>query len=145
MTLIEANKEVERIDNELDLLLTKKQRIIESTIYPSKPVSGERVDGGKREDKYKYLDYAIDNIDPEIEDLYREKKMYEDFIEKELIRLKKYNEVEKKIYELRNDYEYIKEHNGKKRTWWQIANIINYSERQCYRIYKKITGKRNDE
>jgi hypothetical protein len=34
MTIIEANKELERIDNQLDLLLTKKQIIIESTIYP---------------------------------------------------------------------------------------------------------------
>ena len=145
MTLKEANKEIERIDNELEFWLNKKAFILESTIYPSKPISGERVDGGKREDRYKHLDYAIDEIDPEIEKLYKEKRLYEDYIEKELIRLGKYNEVEKKIYELRNDYEYIKNHRGKKRAWWEIANMINYSERQCYRIYKKITGKRNDE
>ena len=144
MNILEANKEIERIDNELEFWINKKAFILESTIYP-KSGTGDRVQGGKREDKYKHLDYAIDEIDPQIELLYKEKRMYEEFIEKELHRLGKYNEVEKKIYELRNDYEYIKEHNGKKRTWWQIANMINYSERQCYRIYKKITGKRNDE
>ena len=135
MTIIEANKEVERIDNELDLLLTKKQRIIESTIYPSKPVSGERVDGGKREDKYKYLDYAIDNIDPEIEDLYREKKMYEDFIEKELIRLKKYNEVEQQVI-------YWKEQTTFNYTWLEISQKVHYSVTQCRRIYKKWKNQR---
>lgn len=135
MTIIEANKEVERIDNELDLLLTKKQRIIESTIYPSKPISGERVDGGKREDKYKYLDYAIDNIDPEIEDLYREKKMYEDFIEKELIRLKKYNEVEQQVI-------YWKEQTTFNYTWLEISQKVHYSVTQCRRIYKKWKNQR---
>ena len=135
MTIIEANKEVERIDNELDLLLTKKQRILESTIYPSKPVSGERVDGGKREDKYKYLDYAIDNIDPEIEDLYKEKKMYEDFIEKELIRLKKYNEVEQQVI-------YWKEQTTFNYTWLEISQKVHYSVTQCRRIYKKWKNQR---
>lgn len=135
MTIIEANKEVERIDNELDLLLTKKQRIIESTIYPSKPVSGERVDGGKREDKYKYLDYAIDNIDPEIENLYKEKKMYEDFIEKELIRLKKYNEVEQQVI-------YWKEQTTFNYTWLEISQKVHYSVTQCRRIYKKWKNQR---
>ena len=135
MTIIEANKEVERIDNELDLLLTKKQRIIESTIYPSKPITGERVDGGKREDKYKYLDYAIDNIDPEIENLYKEKKMYEDFIEKELIRLKKYNEVEQQVI-------YWKEQTTFNYTWLEISQKVHYSVTQCRRIYKKWKNQR---
>ena len=146
MTIIEANKMLEKIDNDLEYWLNKKAIILEDTIYPSSPdLSNVRVEGGKRTDKYKHLDYAIDEIDPEIDRLYKEKRILEEYIEKELIRLGKYNEVEQKIYELRNDYEYIKNHRGKKRTWWEIANMINYSERQCYRIYKKITGKRNDE
>lgn len=138
MTIIEANKEVERIDNELDLLLTKKQRIIESTIYPSKPVSGERVDGGKREDKYKYLDYAIDNIDPEIERLYKERKAYEEYIEKELIRLKKYNEIEQQVV-------YWKEQTTFNYTWLEISQKVHYSVTQCRRIYKKWKGQREIE
>lgn len=135
MTILEANKEIERIDNELDLLLTKKQKIIDSTIYPSKPVSGERVDGGKREDKYRYLDYAIDNIDPEIERLYEEKKMYEVYIEKELIRLGKYNEVEQLVV-------FYKEQTTTDYTWLEISQKVHYSVTQCRRIYKKWKGQR---
>lgn len=130
MTILEANKEIERIDNELELLINKKQHIIESTIYPSKPVSGERVDGGKREDRYKHLDYAIDNIDPEIEKLYKEKRLYEDYIEKELIRLGKYNEVEQIII-------FYKEQTTTQYTWEQISQKAHYSVTQCRRIYRK--------
>ena len=96
MTIKEANKELERVDNELEFWLNKKALILETTIYP-KSGTGERVEGGKRSDKYAHLDYAIDNIDPEIELLYKEKRIYEEFIEKELHRLGKYNEVEQLI------------------------------------------------
>lgn len=129
MTIIEANKELERIDNQLDLLLTKKQIIIESTIYP-KSGTGERVSGGKKEDKYKHLDYAIDTIDPEIELLYKEKKVYEEFIEKELHRLGKYNEVEQLII-------FYKEQTTENYTWEQISQRVHYSVTQCRRIYRK--------
>lgn len=129
MTIIEANKEIERIDNQLDLLLTKKQIIIESTIYP-KSGTGERVQGGKKEDKYKHLDYAIDTIEPEIELLYKEKKVYEEFIEKELHRLGKYNEVEQLII-------FYKEQTTENYTWEQISQRVHYSVTQCRRIYRK--------
>ena len=130
MTLKEAKKEIERIDNELEFWLNKKAFILESTIYPSKPISGERVDGGKREDRYKHLDYAIDEIDPEIEKLYKEKRLYENYIEKELIRLGKYNEVEQLII-------FYKEQTTTEYTWEQISQRVHYSITQCRRIYRK--------
>ena len=135
MTIIEANKELERIDNQLDLLLTKRQIIIESTIYP-KSGTGERVNGGKKEDKYKHLDYAIDTIDPEIELLYKEKKVYEEFIEKELHRLGKYNEVEQLII-------FYKEQTTENYTWEQISQRVHYSVTQCRRIYRKWKKQRD--
>ena len=137
MTIIEANKELERIDNQLDLLLTKRQIIIESTIYP-KSGTGERVNGGKKEDKYKHLDYAIDTIDPEIELLYKEKKVYEEFIEKELHRLGKYNEVEQLIV-------FYKEQTTENYTWEQISQRVHYSVTQCRRIYRKWKKQRSIE
>ena len=135
MTIIEANKELERIDNQLDLLLNKRQIIIESTIYP-KSGTGERVNGGKKEDKYKHLDYAIDTIDPEIELLYKEKKVYEEFIEKELHRLGKYNEVEQLII-------FYKEQTTENYTWEQISQRVHYSVTQCRRIYRKWKKQRD--
>lgn len=135
MTIKEANKEIERIDNELDLFLTKKQKILDSTIYPRTPL-GERVEGGKREDKYKQLDYAIDNIDPIINKLYEEKKMYEEYIEKELVRLGKYNDVEQLVV-------YYKEQTTTEYTWLEISKKVHYSVSQCRNIYRKWKKQRN--
>lgn len=135
MTILEANREIERIDNELELLLNKKQRILESTIH-SGISTGERVQGGKREDKYKHLDYAIDTLDPQIDMLYEEKKMYEEYIEKELIRLGKYNEVEKLII-------FYKEQTTTEYTWLEISQKVHYSMSQCRNIYRKWKKQRN--
>lgn len=137
MTIQEANKEIERLDNEIDYWLNKKALILESTIYP-KSGTGERVDGGKREDKYKHLDYAIDNIDPKIDELYKEKKILEEYIEKELVRLGKYNEVEQLII-------FYKEQTTTEYTWEQISQRVHYSVTQCRRIYRKWKKQRSIE
>ena len=131
MTIIEANKMLEKIDNDLEYWLNKKAIIIEDTIYPSSPdLSNVRVEGGKRTDKYKHLDYAIDEIDPEIEKLYKEKRILEEYIEKELIRLGKYKEIEQLII-------YYKEQCIENYTWLQISQRVHYSVTQCRRIYRK--------
>lgn len=135
MTILEANKEIERIDNELELLLNKKQRIIDSVTYPKTPM-GERVEGGTREDKYKQLDYAIDTLDPQIDYLYEEKRMYEGYIEKELIRLGKYNEVEQLVV-------FYKEQTTTNYTWLEISQKVHYSQSQCRNIYRKWKKQRN--
>lgn len=137
MTILDANKEIERIDNEIELLLNKKQMILDSVTYP-KPSLGERVQGGGRTDKYKQLDYAIDTIDPQLEYLYEEKKMYEAYIERELIRLGKYNEVEKLIV-------FYKEQTTTQYTWIEISQKTHYSITQCRRIYRKWKKERNEE
>ena len=135
MTILEANKEIERIDNELELLLNQKQRILDSVTYP-KTSTEERVQGGGRSDKYKQLDYAIDTLDPQIDYLYEEKKMYEEYIEKELIRLGKYNEVEKLVV-------FYKEQTTTNYTWLEISQKVHYSQSQCRNIYRKWKKQRN--
>lgn len=137
MTIIEANKMLEKIDNDLEYWLNKKAIILEDTIYPSAPDSSNvRVEGGKRTDRYKHLDYAIDEIDPEIEKLYKEKRILEEYIEKELIRLGKYKEIEQLII-------YYKEQCIENYTWLQISQKVHYSITQCRRIYKKWKNQRN--
>ena len=90
----------------------------------------------KREDRYKHLDYAIDNIDPEIEKLYVEKRMYEEYIEKELIRLGKYNEIEQLVV-------FYKEQTTTNYTWLEISQKVHYSVTQCRRIYRKWKNQRD--
>ena len=136
MTIIEANKEIEKLDNELEYWINKKEIILQDTIYPSAPdPSIERTQGGKRTDKYKHLDYAIDEIDPIIDNLYKEKKILEEYIEKELIRLGKYNEVEQQVI-------YWKEQTTFNYTWLEISQKVHYSITQCRRIYRKFKKQR---
>lgn len=137
MKIIEANKKLEELDNEIEYWINKKELILENTIYPPAPdPSNVRVDGGKRTDKYKHLDYAIDEIDPILDKLYKEKRILEEYIEKELIRLGKYNELEQLII-------YYKEQTIEKYTWEQISQRVHYSITQCRRIYKKWKNQRN--
>ena len=137
MTILEANKQIEKIDNELEYWINKKELILQAAIYPPAPDSTvERTDGGKRVDRYRYLDYSIDEIDPEIDRLYKEKKILEEYIEKELIRLGKYNEVEQLIV-------FYKEQTTENYTWYQISQRVHYSTTQCRRIYKKFKKQRD--
>ena len=86
--------------------------------------------GGKREDKY--AKYVIKNelLDKELDKLFKEKLLLENFIEKELLRLGKYDEVVQLIV-------YYKEQCLEKFTWQQISLKVHYSVIQCKRIYKK--------
>lgn len=137
MTILEANKEIEKIDNELEYWLNKKELILQDTIYPSTPdLTIEKTEGGKRVDRYRYLDYSIDEIDPKVDKLYKEKKILEEYIEKELIRLGKYNEVEQLIV-------FYKEQTTEQYTWFQISQRVHYSTTQCRNIYRKWKKQRN--
>ena len=137
MTILEANKKIEKIDNELEYWINKKELILQDTIYPPTPDSTvERTQGGKRVDKYRFLDYSIDEIDPEIDRLYKEKKILEEYIEKELIRLGKYNEIEQLIV-------FYKEQTTENYTWFQISQRVHYSTTQCRRIYRKFKKQRD--
>jgi hypothetical protein len=139
MTILEANKELRSKNNELNYWINKKNYLI-SKLYPGgAKYDGIRVDGGKREDKFRYLDYTIDEIDPKIELLNNEIKNLTKYIEEELKILGEYEPLERKIIELRND---------KKMKWRDIAEATNYCERQCQRIYdkyyKRVKGTRSN-
>ena len=42
-----------------------------------------------------------------------------------------------KVYELREDIEFIRK-NKRKRTWLEIAELIGYSDRQVHRFYDEV-------
>ena len=128
MTILEANIELKRKTNELNYWINKKNYMI-SKLYPgSTKFDSIRVDGGKRTDKYKYLDYSIDEIEPKIEVLNQEIKFLSSYIEEELKIIGEYEPLERKIITLRNE---------EKMKWKDIASATNYCERQCQRIYDK--------
>jgi hypothetical protein len=64
--------------------------------------------------------------------------MYEEYIEKELIRLGKYNEIEQLIV-------FYKEQTTTPYTWLEISQKVHYSITQCRRIYRKWKKQRDVE
>lgn len=66
--------------------------------------------------------------------LKKEKKAILKYIEEEHNRLIGVKAIKDKIYELREDPEFIKK-NGRKRYYWEIGNIVGYSERTIKRFF----------
>ena len=145
MTIREANNKLGKLENELNYYIDMKNLAIDIATKKTSNPSSERTDGGTRQDKYKLLDISIDEYDPEIERLNKEIIIIRNYIESELKRIGEYEPLKQKVYNLRNDEEYMKKNKGKPREWWKIAQATNYSERQCRRIYSSITGERYNE
>ena len=130
MTIKEANNQINRIDNEIEYYLKKKELEMSKMMPQATKYDKTLVDGGKREDKY--AKYVIKNepIDKKLDELFEEKLLLENFIEKELLRLGKYDEVVQLIV-------YYKEQCLEKLTWQQISLKVHYSTAQCRSLYRK--------
>ncbi|MBO5142712.1 MAG: hypothetical protein J6J11_01740 [Treponema sp.] len=146
MTLKEANEELKKLDNEYNYWLKEKEIALSMVLPKATDVRLERVDGGSREDRLlKYVE-VLDNkkIDETLDYIHKKRCNLMYFIENELKRLGQYSEIEKRIYDLRNDDEYVRTHN-RKREWWKVAELVGLSSRQVQRINSKAIGKRIDE
>lgn len=142
MELKDAKKEIEKLENEIDKLLSDKE-LLQTYIEP-KAVDTTKIitSGGKRSDKF--LNYTImeeeKELNKKLDIAYGKKANLEKWLENELIILNKYNDLEKQIIYYKEDY--IPK-NKFETTWWYIANKVNASESTCRRIYRKYKKKRD--
>lgn len=137
MNLKKANNQIERIDNNINYWLNKKELEIAKIMPQAVDFKKEVVKTSRIEtNKFLYYTSKVENIDLELDFLYKEKEILLEYIEKELKRLNKYSDVEKLIV-------YYKEESLEKYTWSRIAKLVNYSETQCRRIYRKYKNQRN--
>lgn len=138
MTIKEANNKLEKIDNDIEYWLKEKELELGNVLPKAVDVTTERVNGGKRVDKFATYVEAIENkqIDDKLDKLYAKKRNLENYIEKELHRLNKYREIEQLII-------YYKEQCVENYTWEQISQRVHYSKAQCRNIYKKWKKQRN--
>lgn len=138
MTIKEAKNKLERIDNQIEYWLKEKELELGNVLPQAVNTTTERVSGGKRVDKFAAYAVALEDkeIDLNLDKLYAKKRNLEDFIEKELRRLKKYREVEQLIV-------YYKEQCLENYTWEQISQKVFYSKAQCRNIYKRWKGRRD--
>ncbi len=135
MDLREASNKIESIDNKIEYYLKKKEFELSKLMPQSIEIKPVMVDGGKRIDRYANYVIEVEEIDKELDKLYAEKQFLEEYIEKELIRLGKYREVEQLVI-------YYKEQCLENYTWLQISQKVHYSQTQCRNIYRKWKKKR---
>lgn len=133
MSITQLKSKIEELNNNLNYLLEKKEQAFLMTQPKSSQLKEVSVLGGTREsiyDKYviknEKLDAAIDFVQDEI-------RLLENYLNKELERINKYDEWEQKVI-------YLKE-SGK--TWLYIACNTPFSIRTCQRIYSKHIKKRD--
>lgn len=135
MTLKEANKKLEQLENDLKYYTTEKElnlkRIgISATIYDKINVSG-----GKRDDKFaSYMEHleekdklTLIELDKKISDIKEQMKNLNNWITSELKIIGKFKDIEQQVI-------YLREKGYK---WKDIAKETNYSIKQCQRIHNK--------
>lgn len=138
-TIKEANNEINRLTNLLNLYIDRKNLLFNDTQPKSADPNNERVDGSlTREEKFFKYVYKCENeeIDWWIEKLNIYIIALSNYVDKELKRIGEYEPLKAKIIKLR-------EEKGMK--WDDIAEATHYCRRQCINIYKNYTGKRNVE
>ena len=135
MTLLEAQEQLKKLDNEYKYWLGEKEIALSIVLPKATDIRGEVVDGGKRIDRMlKYVELLESKqIDETLEYIHRKQQNLMNYIENELKIIGQYNLIEKRIYELRQE----------KLCWWKIGNIVGLSDRQCRRIYSKLVNKRS--
>ena len=130
MTLKEANKELEKLENEYNYWLKQKENLLNLVMPKATDIRGEVVDGGKREDRLlKYVELEDEKqINATLDYIWKRKNNLMNWIDEELRILGDYEPIERKIIMLRDD---------ERKKWKDIARNIGYCERQCQRIYDK--------
>lgn len=137
LTIEEARNEIEKLENELDVYLTKKK----INYVKTQPGSSKFKDVVTRTnaifDKFSHYIIKDEELDTKIYSLQESILSYQEYILKEMKRISKIEPHKIKVYELREDIKFIRK-NKRKRTWLEIAELIGYSDRQVQRFYDEI-------
>ena len=138
LTIKEARNEIEKLENELDVYLTKKK----INYFKTQPGSSKFKDVVTSRtnaifDKFSHYIIKDEELDTKIYSLQESILSYQEYILKEMQRISNIEPYKLKVYELREDMDFIRKYN-RKRYWIEIAETLNYSEKQVRRIYKEI-------
>ena len=146
MTLKEANKELEKLDNEYTYWLNQKETLL-NLVYPkATDIKPEIIQGGKREDRLlKYIELEDEKqINATLDYIHKKKTNLMNWMDTELKILLKYGEIESAIAQLKETR--ILDNVTKKwreRTWEEISQEVSYNKDHCRRIYRNYKKIRN--
>lgn len=135
LTIKEAKYEIKKLENQLDLYLTKKE-INKLKIQPKAIQIKDIVVDSSHVNFDKYLDYVIkdEEIDTTLYELLSSILSYKQYIAKEIISMSKYDEI--------GYIAYLKEEEGK--SWREIDKILHHGEgysKLKFMRYKKEKNK----
>ena len=78
----------------------------------------------------------LQEINNQLTLLMKKKKAIQEYIKEDTDRLMGIKSIENQIMELYNDPEFIKQ-NNRRRYYWEIGNIVGYSQSSIQRIFDK--------
>lgn len=147
MNLKEANKELEKLENEYNYWLREKEQLLVLLGPRSTDIREEKVDGGKRVDRlYKYIELEDERkINATLDYIAKRKENLLKWINTELEILQKYGEVESAIIQLKENGIVRDKNTNKYRemTWEEIANQVHWSRSFCRNVYRNYRKKRD--
>lgn len=147
LTLEEAAKELDKLENDKLYWENRLEQIKSLTMPKSTNIENERVDGGSRYDKLlKYTELKEElGIDDTLKYINDKIQALNEWVEGELKRLNKYGESEKQIVYLR-EYKKVRDkytNRVRRMTWEEIAKETHYSERTVRYFYENAVRDRN--
>ena len=139
LTLNEATKELEKLENDKKYWENRLEQIVSLTMPHSTDTQSERVDGGTKIDKLlRYTELREElGIDDTLKYINDKILTLNKWVEGELRRLDKYGETEKTIVYLR-ERKLVRDkytNRMRKMTWQEIAKETHYSERSVRYFY----------
>lgn len=139
LSIEEAKNEIKKLENELDLYLTKKKINYQKTQPASIKIKDIVISSKNIFDKFSHYVIKDEELDIKIYSLQEAILSYQEYILKEMKRISELEPYKLRVYELREDVDFIRTH-GRKRTWLEIAELTNYSDRQAKRIYFDVVN-----
>ena len=149
LTLSEATKELDKLENDKIYWENRLIQIVSLTQPHSTDTQNERVDGGARIDKLlRYTELKEElGIDDTLRYINDKINTINEWINGELKRLDKHGETEKAIVYLREQKKVRDKYTNRVRTmtWEEIARETHYSERAVRLFYKKAIKEREND
>lgn len=146
LTLESASKELDKLENDRRYWYSRMEQIVSLVLPGAANLDGEKVDGGKRVDTLLRYCELKDELQIDITLKYIEDKIksLNIWIENELKRLDKYNDIEKSIVFLREQKKIKDKYTGRMRTmtWDEIAKEVHYSEKSVRLFYRNAIEER---
>lgn len=147
MNLKEANKELEKLENEYDYWLSEKENLLKLVRPQAVNVKTEMVEGGTREDRMlKYVELEDEKkINDTLDYIFKRQQNLLKWMKNELEIMLKYGEEEAVIIQLKENKRVKDSQTGKYRdmTWEEISNEVHWSKSFCRNVYRQYKRKRD--